>query len=55
MEAQIANLKEAQAMLATLKGQAATFKQLQELYPQRCRLDILGLLQVIFICIYNRL
>lgn len=40
LDAQIANLKEAQAMLATLKGQAATFKQLQELYPQLSELDL---------------
>ncbi len=43
LEAQIANLKEAQAMLATLKGQAATFKQLQELYPQLAQLSGLNL------------
>ena len=43
LEAQIANLKEAQAMLATLKGQATTFKQLQELYPQLAQLSGLNL------------
>ncbi len=43
LDAQIANLKEAQAMLATLKGQAATFKQLQELYPQLAQLSELDL------------
>lgn len=43
LDAQIANLKEAQAMLATLKGQAATFKQLQELYPQLTQLSGLNL------------
>ena len=43
LDAQIANLKEAQAMLATLKGQTATFKQLQELYPQLAQLSGLNL------------
>lgn len=43
LDAQIANLKEAQAMLATLKGQAATFKQLQELHPQLTQLSGLNL------------